>query len=300
MAGPYTWNVAVPDGATETIRQLDDRIRDVKATLQTAFTDGWMSGWPEHAHCTLGWPRILVSATVAALPAVASPYQRLAYVTQTKHLYLEMATGWRNVYPSGTRTILPPTGLTGDGFIATPNPAGWGCPPWSSEGQTLNFYQVSEAGRPTYKALVIGPDYPCGQDSIYRAFLRFPISTAPQYEIGSVVLRVHLMEKNVTGGSVGVSRVQDFGTLDAGDWAIPTILPELGTILTPASLVFAPADLDVTAAYLAAKAAAATHFAVRLYHTNEGEGTGTSRWYGITASDDDHGNPLPGLRITFT
>jgi hypothetical protein len=98
MPGPYTFDVNTPAGS-ETRRLGDNRLRELKSALDMAFKDGPMSGWPTTAHCSLGWPRIFRYDTLAGLQAnaVASPYQRLGYVSAdgaNNGLYLELSTGW--------------------------------------------------------------------------------------------------------------------------------------------------------------------------------------------------------------
>jgi hypothetical protein len=95
MPAPWTWDETVPAG-TESRRLGDDRIREMKATLKEVFQAGPMSNFPTDANCTLGWPRILVVADTPNLPAAASPYNRLAWVTggSAPGLYVERSTGW--------------------------------------------------------------------------------------------------------------------------------------------------------------------------------------------------------------
>lgn len=98
MGGPYTWDVTEPD-EQETRRQGDDRLREIKNTLQAVFQDGPMGTFPTDATCTLGWPRIFVYQTLAELQAnaVAAPYNRLGYVSDdgaNSGLYREAAAGW--------------------------------------------------------------------------------------------------------------------------------------------------------------------------------------------------------------
>lgn len=288
MAGPYTWETEQPVGAVDNITGGAAALRQVKQTLQDVATD-WFHAFPGTAQCRPGWPRVWLVATRAELatrPLVA-PYGRLAYAQDTNHLYRETVDGWVNAHPV-IAEIPAATGLTGDGFLANPSLCG---------DQVLNYYGVSGGGRPVYKGLFVGRDFPCGANATYRTFVRFPLAGKPTAHIQSVRFAAFLMEKDSPQGSVELRRITDFETLTFADFNLATIT-NLGTFCTTSQAV-GWVTRDVTEAYLAALGSGV--LALQLRSLAEGtDPGGHSRFYGFVSADDDSNPSLtPRLLVGF-
>lgn len=285
MPGPYTFDETVPKGDVHNIKDGATRIRETKSQTKLILVD-WFNSWPANAHCLAGWPRVIVAATKSALPAVISPYGRLGYVTGTKHLYRETATGWVNAHPL-TQERLVGTGLTGDGYLANPNMCGT---------QVFDFTSVSGSPRPTYRGVFVGQDFACSIDVAYRAFFRWSLVGAPSQEIAKVEFWAYLAEAITTSGNIGLRQISDFGTLDFGDYGIATLV-DLGLFLGGEGAQPGWVTKDVTAQYLAAVGG---NFALQLRGSNEA-GVGRSAFWGFVAADDIVQPHLrPKLVITFT
>jgi len=283
MSGPYVFDPTVPDGAVHLIEDGDDQFRADKGVLLSAFQQGPLEDFPTSARGSLGWPRILSVTLKSGLPAASPPYGRLAYAADQDHLYVETAAGWKNAYPAGAKTLPCITGLTGDGFLASPNLCGT---------QVFDWYD-----RITYRGVFAGPDFPCSVSAFYRALFRFPIDPGPRHEIASVTFNVYLAEIQGAIANCLVLGIADFGTLDFGD-LFPTILVNYGALATPASAI-GWKTVDVTSLYLAQKAAAASHIAFQLAVEFEGIPSTVSRWYGFVAADNPGGVATPRLVTVF-
>lgn len=285
MGGPYVFDPAVPDGAIVNITELDDHVRDYMAVIDQSNREGWMSGWPANNLCTPGWPRLLLVTERTGLPAAQAPYGRIAHATAEDHLYVETADGWKNAYPAGTRKIYPAAGLTGDGFLATPSLCGTSLFDWFDHG---------------YKGIFVGPDFPCDTDTVYRAFLRFRITPGPLNEIASVKLRLYLAERAAPPAAIFLQEINDFGTLDFGDFSIASrfiVFPPVALPDTP----FGWVEIDVTARYFQAKTDALSYMAFRIQYDAlvEFAGGGQAFWYGFVSVDDADVTKRPHLAITF-
>lgn len=288
MPGPYVWDTAAPVGAIDNINVGDAAIRQVKQALKDLATD-WFQSFPSNSKCKPGWPRVMIvtqRSELTALPLV-SPYGRLAYAIDTNHLYRETVSGWVNAHPVIAEFPCG-TGLTGDGFLANPNLCG---------DQVHDFYGVGGPPRPSYKGVFVGRDFPCGNNATYRAFFRFPLAGLPTENIQQVLFAAYLMEKDNPQGSADLRHINDFGTLDFGDYNIATVT-NLGTFVS-SSTAIGWVTKDVTSAYNAALAGGV--LALQLRSTAEGSDPGGhSHFYGFVSADDDI-NPFftPRLLVGF-
>jgi hypothetical protein len=285
--GPYAWDPTLPAGTVDNINVGDAAIRSVKSSLQTLATD-WFHDWPTSARCKAGWPRVFVAVTKSVLPERVAPYGRLAYVQNVNRLYRETATGWVNAHPVSNEYLVA-TGLTGDGFVASPTLCGT---------QVFDDYAVSGPPRPTFRGIFVGRDFPCGADATYRGFFRWPLAGLPTTNITSVSLQLYLMEKVSPAGDLEVRRINDFGTLDAGDYGIATIT-NLGAFCTPSTPI-GWVTKNVKTAYLAALGSGV--FALQLRSLAEGTSPGgQGRFYGFVSADDTVTNPYfrPRLVVGF-
>jgi hypothetical protein len=104
VPGPYDLEPTIPSGA-ESRRLGAQRIRELKTRIEATFKDGPISEFPNSAHATPGWSRMLPpypsDAALLAVP-ITAPYYRLAAVSTDggatiASLFIELPTGWRRI-----------------------------------------------------------------------------------------------------------------------------------------------------------------------------------------------------------
>lgn len=173
-------------------------------------------------------------------------------------------------------TLLPAAGLTGDGFIAAP----------ALCGKSVH----DSYSQPSYKAIHVGRDVPCGSDATYRAFVRFALDQLPG-PAKKATLRLYYQSKADPTSGATLYAIPDFGTLNNQDWNL-TPSANLGAVLQPST---PPGWIsrDVTSIVKTAQyGGAAAAFELR-YDDEAQDPAGLSRWYGIAASEDGpHGPQL--------
>jgi hypothetical protein len=273
VPGPYALDPTLPLGDVESIKLGYSRLQEVRTQIQNVLTD-WIDAWPSNAACKAGWPRAIVAANRASFPDPVSPYGRLAYAQDRRHLYRETATGWVNAHPV-FREIFPVTGLDGDGFLANPNLCG-----------TQVFDYVPLGALVQKRALAVGRDFRCDINVTYRTFIKWQLAGAPILDIDKVLLTLDLFSKDPdrppAGSDCLVYRIGDFGTLTFADYNIATIA-SLGTICTPAT-TNGPVSLDITSIYT--EIVGAGFLAVELRVVNEMQNPSGIRPYAFVSTDE--------------
>jgi hypothetical protein len=183
----------------------------------------------------------------------------------------------------GTATLHPGLALVGDGFLANPSLCG---------DTVLDSYN-----QPSYKAIHVGRDPPCGKVATYRAYLRFDLSSVKTLAIKTAKLRFYYASKSEPTAAVSLLYIADFGQLEPSDWSI-AVRDDLGPVFDPATI---PGwiEVDAQASLLDAIAKGDAALAFELRYGDEGEDPGgKSRWYGVVAVENG-GGLEPSLVLTW-
>lgn len=163
--------------------------------------------------------------------------------------------------PSGSPT-------DGDGFLSKPAACG---------GKTvLDGDSCAGSG-----GIKLGPDWPCQNDVVYRAYLRFPLAQIVGTQPKKVTLRFSYVEHDQVSSPAVLFSIPDFGPLDASDWSIAP-RAQLGQVLQVGT-AYGPKETDVTAAVLGALAQDEAAAAFELRTESESTG-GVGKWYCIANS----------------
>ncbi len=174
----------------------------------------------------------------------------------------------------GSVTLKPGLALAGDGFLAQPSLCG---------DQVIDSYS-----QPSYKAIHVGRDVPCGNVATYRAYVRFAAPTLPG-PVKKATLRFHYAQKQDPTGGVQLLGITDFQQLTTSAWGQPTAA-NFGTVIAPTT----PVGWVVTEVTGHVKAAlgAGGGVAFELRYDAEGQDpAGKSRWYGIVATENGANGP---------
>lgn len=177
-------------------------------------------------------------------------------------------------------TLLPGSGLTGDGFLAQPG--------------LCNKTVFDSYSQPNYKAIHVGRDVPCGSVATYRAFIRFDLSKLSSAVL-SAKLRLHYSSTTNPTAAVSLLGIADFGQLSSQVWSAAKGT-DYGTLLTPTSPLGWLETSVVDQVNSAISSGGGVAFELR--YQNEGEDPGgKSRWYGLVAADN--GSLGPELVVTY-
>lgn len=181
------------------------------------------------------------------------------------------ATGGSGGTTGGTLTIKPGLSTSGDGFLASPD--------------LCNQTVFDSYKQPSYKAIHVGRDVPCGAIATYRAYVRFDLSPLAGKSAKSAKLRFYYAENTDATAGVALRYIDDFGQLDFGDWPIAERMT-FGSVFD-ASTAPGWVERDVTAAVQDVQSKSETVVAFQLRYLDETQDPGgTSRWYGIVATED--------------
>lgn len=180
----------------------------------------------------------------------------------------------------GTKILKPGLALAGDGFLAAPSLCG---------DQVIDSYS-----QPSYKAIHVGRDVPCGKVATYRAFLRFDAATLPG-PLKKATLKLYYAQKQQPTAGVTLLGITDYPQLTTSAWSQPTAAT-FGTVITPSS---APGWVAVdVSAHVTSSWSGGGGVAFELRYEAEGQDPGgTSRWYGIVATEN--GSLGPELVVEY-
>jgi hypothetical protein len=245
------WNAATPS-ETDTSRNWDDAIRELKTDLTWWFTSVLCETYPTSVAAKVGFWRVGSCGVTADLPATA-PEGAIYYVAQTDHLYYRTATAWTVLYPPGggdprdALRLLPGRGMLADMYAYAP-------------GDVIadDLVRPDYAPLPGYRALAVGRGWV--GDVLYtaRACFTFDLSTAPTAAIKQVFFDIDVMEYgaaiggflDVLPGGPGPTPLAFHHALDP---ALAIIGDEKFRLVTPPfTTVPAAMGWDITPHYLAA------------------------------------------------
>jgi hypothetical protein len=181
------WNPATPSD-TETSRNWDEAIRELKTDLHAAFTQSLFDNYPTSVAAKAGIWRVGSCGAKADLPPTAAD-GALYYVGETDHLYYRTPTTWIPCYPPGggdprdALRLQPGRGMLADMYAYAP-------------GDVIadDLVRPDYAPLPGYRALAVGRGWV--GDVLYtaRACFTFDLSTAPTAAITQVFFDIDVME----------------------------------------------------------------------------------------------------------
>lgn len=166
-------------------------------------------------------------------------------------------------------------GLDKDGYLCNPDPSCAPCP-------VADHFDRGGGEQTIHN----GVDPPCGRNTVYRAFLRFTGVLAANLPPVKAELWLRLYRKASPTAGTSLLLINDFGTLDSGDWNVG-VKQNVGTFVSDAE----DPDESLPDRWVWKALAPITVLndtravAFQLRYQNEAENpAGVSRWYGWSSS----------------